>query len=208
MKNKLNQLRLFATNVTRTAKVRRRLVALAVVVVVLQLYFVRELIAAELLFGLGFAFLFFLVAVFYAVGAIGERAIGVTKVGAHAFADSAHRGFAKASSVLEVAAKRILVFAETRFETFAHSFHRGSSELALLGQRGVSAVQIAATALMEWSIREWTRMKPVLEAASKEFADLAESGSKALALSLRRGFHKIEELSKKPFRHPRSESAR
>jgi hypothetical protein len=37
--------------------------------------------------------------------------------------------------------------------------------------------------------------------------DLAESGVRAVAGSARRGYETIEELSRKPFRHPRSESA-
>jgi hypothetical protein len=146
MRDELNQIRLFVSDITRTAKVRKRLLAIGAVFVVLQLYFVRELIAAELLFGLGFAVLFFLVALFYVVGAIGERAIDVTKVGAHVVVHSAHRGYVKVSPVLEVAAKRTAV--------------------------------------------------------------LAEAGAKAVAHSARHGYHKLEEISKKPFRHPRSESAR
>jgi len=37
--------------------------------------------------------------------------------------------------------------------------------------------------------------------------DLAESGVRVIADSARRGYDTIEEISRKPFRHPRSESA-
>jgi hypothetical protein len=62
--------------------------------VVLQMYFVRELIAAELLFGLAFAFLFALASIFYVVGTIGERSFDLAEVGVRAVANSSRRGFA------------------------------------------------------------------------------------------------------------------
>jgi hypothetical protein len=37
---------------------------------------------------------------------------------------------------------------------------------------------------------------------------LLEAGVRAVAPVARRGYARIEEISKKPFRHPRSESAR
>jgi hypothetical protein len=205
MKEQLNHFRAFIIDLT---KVRKRLLAAVAVFVFLQLYFVRELIAAELLFGLGFAVLFFLATVFYVVGAVGERAIDVTKVGAHAVADSAHRGYIKASPILEVAAKRSSVFAEAGFKTLARSSHRGYGEAGVVVRRSIGATQMTARVITNWAIREWTRVRPELEAASKEIANFVESGAKALVSSSRRGFHKIEEISKKPFRHPRSESAR
>jgi hypothetical protein len=208
MKDKLNQIRLFVSDITRTAKVRKRLLAIAAVFVVLQLYFVRELIAAELLFGLGFAVLFFLAAVFYVVGAIGERAIDVTKVGAHVVADSAHRGYVKAAPVLEVAAKRSAVLAEVAAKVLAHLARLGCHELGVASERALVAIQVAARAVVDWARREYARALPVLEVTSKRIAVLAEAGSKAVAHSARQGYHKLEEISKKPFRHPRSESAR
>ena len=168
MKYTMNQIGTFVSEVAKTAKVRKRLLAVVVVFIILQLYFVRELIAAELLFGLGFAVLFFLATLFYVVGAIGERAIDATKVGAHAVADSAHRGFVKASPVLDVAAKRSALLAEASVRVLARSASRG-----------------------------YAAVSPVLE-----------NGAKALAQSARGGYRKLEEISKKPFRHPRSESAR
>jgi hypothetical protein len=37
---------------------------------------------------------------------------------------------------------------------------------------------------------------------------LAEAGGRAMARSAHRGFNKLEEFSKRQFRHPRSESVR
>lgn len=45
------------------------------VILVLQLYFVRELIAAELLFGLGFAIIFLIALAIFALGQAGERGV-------------------------------------------------------------------------------------------------------------------------------------
>lgn len=52
-----------------------------IVVIAFQIYFVRELFAAELLFGAGFVLLFVLGALFYLAGAVGER--GLDWAGAH-----------------------------------------------------------------------------------------------------------------------------
>jgi hypothetical protein len=52
-----------------------------IVAVALQIYFVRELLAAELLFVFGFLLLFMAVGLFYLAGAVGER--GLDWAGAH-----------------------------------------------------------------------------------------------------------------------------
>ena len=69
---------------------------------VLQLYFVRELIAAELLFGMLFLFVFALAALFYAVGTIGMNGRTWAEAGARVVATSARRGY----STLEEISKR------------------------------------------------------------------------------------------------------
>ena len=83
-----------ATAVWQNARFRKRLVAAVVVFVVLQVYFVRELIAAELLFGMIFAILFVLGVLFYIVGAIGERGLEWAEAGLRFFVDAARRGYA------------------------------------------------------------------------------------------------------------------
>jgi hypothetical protein len=83
----------------RQAKLRKGLTAVLAVIVFLQLYFVRELIAAELLFGLGFLVLSALVAIFYAVGFVGERSFKILETGAHAGLPWVRRGYAKVEEI-------------------------------------------------------------------------------------------------------------
>jgi hypothetical protein len=52
-----------------------------IVVIAFQIYFVRELFAAELLFGAGFLLFAVFVGLFYMAGAVGER--GLDWAGAH-----------------------------------------------------------------------------------------------------------------------------
>jgi hypothetical protein len=69
---------------------------------VLQLYFVRELIAAELLFGMLFAFLMALAGLFYVVGTIGVNGRVWAETGVRMVANSARRGY----STLEEISKK------------------------------------------------------------------------------------------------------
>jgi hypothetical protein len=69
---------------------------------VLQLYFVRELIAAELLFGMLFAFLMALAGLFYVVGTIGVNGREWAETGIRVAATSARRGY----SALEEISKK------------------------------------------------------------------------------------------------------
>jgi hypothetical protein len=78
----------------RQPKVRKRLLLALAILFVLQLYFVRELIAAELLFGLFFAVILAVVGIVYLLGAVGEWSISAGEVGARVIAHSARRGYA------------------------------------------------------------------------------------------------------------------
>lgn len=84
---------------TKEAKIRKRLAVGLLVLLVLQLYFVRELIAAEILFGLGFLVLLTLGGIFYLVGAIGERSLDWIEAGARAAAPVARRGYARIEEI-------------------------------------------------------------------------------------------------------------
>jgi energy-coupling factor transporter transmembrane protein EcfT len=95
MRATLGQLKTHLATITRTAKIRKWYAAIVAVFIILQLYFVRELIAAELLFSLGFAVLLVLAGIFYVLGAIGERGLDLTEVGARTLAHSARRGYSK-----------------------------------------------------------------------------------------------------------------
>ena len=79
-------------NVTSSKFVRVALPLLGVGII-FQIYFFRELLAAELLFGLAFAMLLALVGLFYLIGALGERGLNQADVAAHAIGRSARRGY-------------------------------------------------------------------------------------------------------------------
>lgn len=75
-------------------KTRKRIIWTASVLLILQLYFVRELIAAELLFGALFAALFLFVGICYLVGTIGERGLDWAEIGVRVIATTARRSYA------------------------------------------------------------------------------------------------------------------
>jgi hypothetical protein len=93
MKTVLARLETFSKGMIRKAKVRKGLLSIVAIFFILQLYFVRELIAAELIFGLLFLGILALVGVSYVLGTIGERGLEWTEVGVRAIAGSARRGY-------------------------------------------------------------------------------------------------------------------
>ena len=94
MKRHIETMGLVFSRVWEKAKVRKGMLSIVAAFFILQLYFVRELLAAELLFGMGFAVLFCLALLVYAIGAIGERGLGVAEIGVKAISNSARRGYA------------------------------------------------------------------------------------------------------------------
>jgi hypothetical protein len=98
----VGELKAFVGRVAKQAKVRKPLVAFLAVILVLQLYFVRELIAAEVLFGLGFLVLAVVGGILYLVGSIGERSFNLLEAGVRAVVPYMHRGYVK---VLEFSKK-------------------------------------------------------------------------------------------------------
>jgi hypothetical protein len=88
-----------AGKLVASPKVRIRTISVLAVVFVLQLYFVRELLAAEVLFGIGFVSLLLLGGVVYALGAIGERGFDLAEVGVRILAVRARRGYAALEEV-------------------------------------------------------------------------------------------------------------
>jgi glucose dehydrogenase len=75
-------------------KTRKRMAGTIAIVLVLQLYFVRELIAAELLFGLLFVALFVLVSVCYLIGTVWENGLNWADLGARAAVNFTRRSYA------------------------------------------------------------------------------------------------------------------
>jgi hypothetical protein len=94
MKKYLTKLQAMLVGVIEKAKVRKGLLFILGIFFVLQVYFVRELVAAELLFGLGFAVLMVLGGIVYLVGAIGERGLDWMATGVQVTATAARRGYA------------------------------------------------------------------------------------------------------------------
>jgi hypothetical protein len=99
MKRHIETLQSSITRIGEKAKVRKGMLSILAVFFVMQIYFVRELLAAELLFGMGFAVVFILGLTIYAVGAIGERGLDVAEVGVRVISNSARRGYASLEEI-------------------------------------------------------------------------------------------------------------
>jgi hypothetical protein len=93
MRTALGELKSYARTLAQNPKVRKRFGWGLAIFLVLQLYFVRELIAAELLFGMLFAFLLALAGLFYAIGTIGINGRSWAEAGVRVVATSARRGY-------------------------------------------------------------------------------------------------------------------
>jgi len=74
-------------------KTRKRIIWTVSILFILQLYFVRELIAAELLFLALFAALFVFVTLCYLVGTVGVHGLDWAEAGARVVATTARRGY-------------------------------------------------------------------------------------------------------------------
>jgi hypothetical protein len=83
-------------------KTRKRIIWTLAVLFVLQVYFVRELVAAELLFGMLFAAMFLLAAICYLLGTISVDGIDWTEAGVRLVASTARRYY----SLLEEISKK------------------------------------------------------------------------------------------------------
>ena len=92
MRINLESVKASVAAVAQKAKVRKGMLTIVAVFFVLQIYFVRELLAAELLFGIGFAVLFVMGLIFYFIGMIGERGLELSEAGVKLIASSARRG--------------------------------------------------------------------------------------------------------------------
>ena len=98
----LGELKNYANAFWQNKPLRKRVGWGLTIFIVLQLYFVRELIAAELLFGMLFVFMFALAVLFYTVGTIGMNGRTWAEAGARVVATSARRGY----TTLEEISKR------------------------------------------------------------------------------------------------------
>ena len=89
----LGKLNAFASALGAKAKLRKGTISILAVFFFLQLYFVRELLAAELLFALVFAVIFILGSTAYLLGVAGERGWYLAEVGIRVVARSARRRY-------------------------------------------------------------------------------------------------------------------
>ncbi len=80
-------------------KARKRILWTLAVLFILQLYFVRELIAAEILFGLMFVALSVLAGICYFVGTIGERGLDWAEVVVRVVASTARRSYSALDAI-------------------------------------------------------------------------------------------------------------
>jgi hypothetical protein len=104
MKKRWAQIQTLANSVIEKAKMRKSMMTVVTVAVltaffVLQFYFVRELVAGELLFGLAFAVLLALGGLAYLVGSVGERGLEFAEEGVRMIGDFARRGFSNLEGI-------------------------------------------------------------------------------------------------------------
>jgi hypothetical protein len=102
MKPVLDELKAMLSKTTQNPIVRKRVGWGLAIFLILQLYFVRELIAAELLFGVLFAFMLALAGISYVIGTIGVNGMDWAEAGARVVANSARRSY----STLEEISKK------------------------------------------------------------------------------------------------------
>jgi len=89
----MGQIGALMASIKDSIRIRKGMWTILAVFIVLQAYFVRELLAAEVLFALGFAALALLGAFAYFLGTLGERGLDWTEAGVRVVASSARRGF-------------------------------------------------------------------------------------------------------------------
>jgi hypothetical protein len=149
-------------DLTARKKLKRTIWWAVAVILVLQLYFVRELIAAELLFGLGFAVFFMIALVIYALGSAGEKGIDLAGPIVERVGVAAKRGFSASVN----ASERGIEWATPRLKKYAKETAEWSSrvwaEMGRIAERGVKAAGPLATdsssKMGEWLRRGWAAL--------------------------------------------------
>jgi uncharacterized membrane protein len=92
MRNALDVLSTQAKNLWKQPKFRKTFFRVVAALLVLQLYFVRELLAAELLIAVFFVAFMLIAGIVYAFGALGELSIAATETGLRVAAEGTKRG--------------------------------------------------------------------------------------------------------------------
>ena len=101
MKTLLNHAKCLFLKAAKEPKIRKPVLRVLAVLLILQIYFVRELIVAEVLFAIGFVVVMSIVGICYALGTIGLKGIDLTETGLRLAAQGARRSI----DVLEIAAR-------------------------------------------------------------------------------------------------------
>jgi hypothetical protein len=79
-------------DIWKQAKARKWFFRAVAAILILQLYFVRELLAAELLITIAFLVFMAIVGICYAIGTLGELGIAATETGLRVAAEGTKRG--------------------------------------------------------------------------------------------------------------------
>ncbi|HKQ85898.1 MAG TPA: hypothetical protein VJS43_03910 [Candidatus Acidoferrales bacterium] len=100
--NKLwEEFRGFLLKAAREPKIRKPVLRGLAVLLILQIYFVRELIVAEALFAIAFVVVMVIVGICYALGTVGLKGIDLTETGLRLAAQGARRSY----DMLEIVAR-------------------------------------------------------------------------------------------------------
>lgn len=189
-------------------KLKRTIWWAVAIILFLQLYFVRELIVLELLFGVGFAVVFVLALVLYGLGSAGERGMDLAEPYAHKVGELTKEGIT--ASVY--AGKRGV---ELAGPFAARTAERGAKELgalahwgAVTAKRGMIAARPYLREASLLAVRVWRAMVRYADRGIEAAGPLAKKFFNKSAELIRRGWVALQAFSKKPFRHQRSESAR
>jgi len=101
MKRLWQQAKFFFLKAAREPKIRKPVLRGLAVLLILQVYFVRELIVAEALFAIGFVVVMAIVGICYALGTVGLKGIDLTETGLRLAAQGARRSY----DMLEIVAR-------------------------------------------------------------------------------------------------------
>lgn len=92
--NKLwEQSKCLLLKVAKEPRIRKPVLRGLAVLLILQIYFVRELIVAEALFAIGFVVVMAIVGICYALGTVGLKGIDLTETGLRLAAQGARRSY-------------------------------------------------------------------------------------------------------------------
>lgn len=189
-------------------KIKRTIWWAVAVILFLQLYFVRELIVLELLFGVGFAIFFVLALVIYGLGSAGDRGMDLAEPYAQKVGELTKEGFTASVD----AGKRGMEWAGP---FAARAAERGAKELgafarwsAVTARRGMIAARPYVREAGVVTLKLWREMVRYADRGIEAAGPFAKKFFNKSAELVRRGWIALAELSKRPFRHQRSESAR